>query len=52
MQTVDYYQAQCFITPCYATCDVLTIFDEFDWASEVENANELQKCSPAISVIV
>lgn len=30
----------------------LTAFDEFDWRGEVEKSNELQKCSPTLSVIV
>jgi hypothetical protein len=27
-------------------------FDEFDWLGEAEKANELQKCSPTLSVVI
>ena len=30
--------------------EALKAFDEFDWASEVEKANELQKCSPTLTL--
>jgi hypothetical protein len=30
----------------------LTAFDAFDWGHEVEKANELQKCSPTLSLLI
>ena len=32
--------------------DALIAFDNFDWAAEVEKANELQKASPTITLIL
>ena len=31
--------------------DALVAFDEFNWGGEVEKANELQKCSPTITLL-
>lgn len=31
--------------------EALTAFDEFDWVGEVDKANELQKCSPTITLL-
>ncbi|GAA0860193.1 hypothetical protein [Aliiglaciecola litoralis] len=30
----------------------LVYFDQFDWAREAEMANEIQKCSPTLSLII
>ncbi len=30
--------------------DVLSVLSSFDWAGEIASANQLQKCSPTISV--
>ena len=32
--------------------EALMAFDEFDWVGEAEKANELQKCSPTLSVLL
>lgn len=32
--------------------EVMQAFDDFDWYGESEKANELQKCSPTLSVII
>jgi len=32
--------------------EALIAFDKFDWEGEVEKANELQKCSPTLSVLI
>ncbi|MFL0803855.1 MAG: hypothetical protein K6L81_09055 [Agarilytica sp.] len=32
--------------------DAIAAFDQFEWESEVNKANELQKCSPTLSVII
>lgn len=35
-----------------STSDAFDAFDQFDWVGEVKKANELQKCSPTIIVLV
>ena len=32
--------------------EAVKAFDEFDWLGEAEKANELQKCSPTLSVVI
>ncbi len=32
--------------------EAIEAFDKFDWDGEVSKANELQKCSPTLSVII
>ena len=31
--------------------EILSAFDGFDWSGQVEQANQLQKCSPTLSLI-
>ena len=31
---------------------VIDAFDQFDWEGEIKKANEIQKCSPTLSVLV
>jgi hypothetical protein len=32
--------------------EAVIAFDQFDWEGEVEKSNELQKCSPTLSVLI
>ena len=40
------------INPKVGPDEAIAAFDKFDWPSEVEKANEMQKCSPTLSVLV
>jgi hypothetical protein len=32
--------------------EAVIAFDQFDWEGEIEKSNELQKCSPTLSVLI
>jgi len=35
-----------------STSEALDAFDQFDWEREVKKANEIQKCSPTLTILI